>query len=180
MRRQAINCAARASLISKQQNQQKVASLLKVSRAATYSSCALTSPKLVLNQKQQQQVTASLFSTQQYKSYHTTTTTPNYNNSSATSEENTLKVELLKNALQQVHTYGWSIDALNSAAKELNLSTMAVSQLLPNAELELIEYFITKCNQHMSRTIQLMDTSRYVCSLYFLARFIFVFFGALY
>jgi hypothetical protein len=82
---------------------------------------------------------------------------------SASDNANSLKLQLLDTAVTKyVHTLGWSAEALNMAAQDLNLSRMSVSQLLNNSEYELVEYFITKCNQHMSRTIQLKDTSQYV------------------
>lgn len=80
---------------------------------------------------------------------------------SSTSEDS-LKVELLNKALEHVNEHGWTMEALNQAAKQMNLSAMAVSQLLDNAQYDLIEYFIIKCNQQMSKHVQLIDTSKYV------------------
>ena len=89
-----------------------------------------------------------------------------YTNQYANSQVNedpaaTLKAQLLDTAVNKyVSTLGWTAEALNMAASDLNVSRMSVSQLLNNAEHELIEYFIVRCNQQMSRAIQqTMDTS---------------------
>lgn len=80
--------------------------------------------------------------------------------STSSAGEESLKIELLNKALELVNEHGWTMEALNQAAKQMNLSVMAVSQLLDSAQYDLIEYFIIKCNQQMSKHVQLMDTSK--------------------
>ncbi|KAL9642491.1 hypothetical protein ABK040_011058 [Willaertia magna] len=73
-----------------------------------------------------------------------------------------LKKQLLEVAIEKyVPINGWTINSLISAAKDINLSSMAIPQLFNSTNLgpetELIQYFITKCNRTMSERIQLMD-----------------------
>merc|ERR1711991_556177 len=98
------------------------------------------------------------FSTTTTKQQFSTTTTTTTNKKSETPsyllvEEIQFKHNLLEKSLDYVHKYGFHMDAIAQAAKDMGLSHMAHG-ICPRGEVELIEYFLEKSNLQWSRALR--------------------------
>ena len=69
------------------------------------------------------------------------------------SEEDQLKGEILTTALQYVPQFGWSTDAIATAAKDLGLSPMSEG-MFPRGGGDLVLYFVEGCNLDLSDWLQ--------------------------
>ena len=63
---------------------------------------------------------------------------------------------LLEHALKHAVEKGWSRDALRAAAKDLGLSP-AIGGLLDRGDVELVEYFLDKCNGKLTEDLKSME-----------------------
>ncbi|KAL0489055.1 ubiquinone biosynthesis protein COQ9, mitochondrial [Acrasis kona] len=74
---------------------------------------------------------------------------------------NDLKNKILDEAIDEfVPIHGWTEESVTQAVKKHNFSGVAHSQLFQKGQIDLIQHFITRSNQKMSATIQLMDKSK--------------------
>eukprot|EP00455_Lapot_gusevi_P039925 TRINITY_DN4493_c0_g1_i1.p1 TRINITY_DN4493_c0_g1~~TRINITY_DN4493_c0_g1_i1.p1 ORF type:complete len:284 (+),score=59.91 TRINITY_DN4493_c0_g1_i1:40-891(+) len=56
--------------------------------------------------------------------------------------------DILEASLKHVHTYGWTVNAIAAGAQELGYSSVSHG-MFPRGAIELVEYFIGKCNTEL-------------------------------
>eukprot|EP00963_Diacronema_lutheri_P013021 scaffold2195_cov333-Pavlova_lutheri.AAC.6 len=71
-------------------------------------------------------------------------------------EEKDEKKVLLEHALKHAAEKGWSRDAVRAAANDLGLSP-SVGGMLERGDVELIEYFLDKCNRQLVQDLNAME-----------------------
>jgi ubiquinone biosynthesis protein COQ9 len=71
-----------------------------------------------------------------------------------------LKRKILDTAIDQfVPIHGWTEEALTQSVQFHGLSPMSQSQFFEKSQVDLIQHFITRSNQHMSEYVQMVDKS---------------------
>jgi len=67
-----------------------------------------------------------------------------------------LHVNILESSLQKVKTFGWTVEALSTGAEENGLPGIAHG-MFPDGPVELVNYFIEKCNIEMIQKLSSMN-----------------------
>lgn len=64
-----------------------------------------------------------------------------------------IRNDILEASLQYVKTYGWSPEAIAHGAESINYPGV-IHGMFPNGGIELIHYFLTKCNRELIEQLQ--------------------------
>ena len=78
-----------------------------------------------------------------------------------------LRDQILRESLKFVNSHGWTLRSIQEGCRALNVQP-TVHGILANGEVDLIDYFVSSCNDRLAVELQALSSEQYVLRVLYL------------